>query len=126
MKGKHEGIETETHPDYPDAGPELRYIGYWRSMDRRRTRDTAPHPADHVDPAWAQAERNMVGAYLRRGRVFYGWLGSSTCRICGLRPNGTTCMTDGVWVWPEGLIHMVEVHGVRPPQELVEVATAGR
>jgi len=34
---------------------------------------------------------------------------------------GTRCLTDGRWVWPEGLAHYIEVHHVRLPEEYVEV-----
>lgn len=111
------------HPDYPDQHTELRYLGFWRSMDRRRTRDPFPDPLEFVDPEWSTFERAMTAEYLRTGgRVLYTWLGSSTCRVCGLRPNGTTCLTDGVYCWPEGLAHAVEEHGVRPPAEFVDHA----
>ena len=28
-------------------------------------------------------------------------------------------MTDGVWLWPEGLYHYVEDHNVRLPKEFI-------
>jgi hypothetical protein len=35
---------------------------------------------------------------------------------------GSSELTDGYWVWPEGLIHYVEVHGVSLPEDfLVDV-----
>jgi hypothetical protein len=47
----------------------------------------------------------------------------SFCRFgCGV--NGTIEQTDGVFVWPEGLAHYVEVHSVRLPEEFVEHARA--
>ena len=33
---------------------------------------------------------------------------------------GSHCLTDGAWVWPEGLTHYVECHDVRLPGEFVE------
>lgn len=107
------------HPDYPDDRPDLQFLGYWKSLDRRRTRDPDPHPSQFVDETWSLHERSAVVAYLRGGQVLYTWIGSSTCRFCGLRPNGRLCLTDGVYGWPEGLAHAVECHGVRPPEAFV-------
>ena len=32
---------------------------------------------------------------------------------------GTQDLTDGTWVWPEGLAHYVRVHGIALPDEFV-------
>lgn len=108
------------HPDYPELHTHLKYFGYWRTMDRRCTRDTRPDPRNHVDLSWDSSERGLVVAHLRAGQVLYTWLGSSTCRFCGLRPNGRECLTDGTYGWPSGLAHTVEEHGFKPPQEFID------
>lgn len=33
---------------------------------------------------------------------------------------GSKCLTDGNWVWPEGLAHYIEAHEVRLPDEFVD------
>lgn len=99
------------HPDYPDETAHLRAVGYWRPMDRRRT-SSRPDPRELVDTTRSPQERAELVSRLRAGTVLFRWLGSSTCRFCGLRPNGNTCLTDGVNVWPEGLAHYVEAHDV--------------
>ena len=53
-------------------------------------------------------------------RVKFKWRGYSTCRICGLSPNGSTCIADDTFVWPEGFAHYIEEHSVRPPQEFID------
>lgn len=110
---------VEAHPDHFDLRNDLRYFGYWRTMDRRVKRDTWSHPSEFVDPSWDPGERAAVVEHLRAGDTLYQWLGSSTCRLCGLRPNGDRCLTDGTYAWPEGLAHYVEAHGVRVPDEIV-------
>lgn len=45
--------------------------------------------------------------------------GFSLCRICGCR-NGGTELTDGVYVWPDGLAHYVTEHDVRLPDVFVQ------
>lgn len=99
------------HPDHPTETAHLRAVGYWRPRDRRR-KSAYPSPHDLVDHTRTPDEREALVARLRAGTLLYTWLGSSTCRFCGLRPNGNTCLTDGVNVWPEGLAHYVEAHGV--------------
>ena len=109
------------HPDRPEW-PGLA-IGYWRVNDplerRYATRPDVPfRPQDFVDPSWDATERDLVIAYLERGRVKDSWRGSSSCRICGCR-NGSTCLTDGTYTWPQGFAHYLRQHQVRPPAWLV-------
>lgn len=108
------------HPDYPELHTNLKYLGYWRTRDRRCTRDLRPNPFDYVDLLWDSGERARVVKHLQGGETLYQWLGSSTCRFCELRPNGNRCFTDGTYGWPEGLAHYVELHGLRPPEEFVQ------
>ncbi|MCF2532249.1 hypothetical protein [Yinghuangia soli] len=95
----------------------LRALGYWRSD----TNDRLPHPANLVDTTWDGNERALVVDYLDDGRTGRRFMGVSLCRICGAH-NGGDEKTDGVYVWPSGLAHYVEHHGVRLPKEFVEHA----
>jgi hypothetical protein len=36
---------------------------------------------------------------------------------------GSRCLTDGLWVWPEGLAHYVEHHDVYLPAEFLRTMT---
>ena len=100
--------------------PWLIKVGYWREPGlAAMLLSDLPLAQDFVDPSWDSApERPVVLAYLRNGRVHEQWMGWSDCRICG-KENGTQCLTDGVFVWPEGLAHYVEAHSLRPDQSLV-------
>lgn len=44
-------------------------------------------------------------------------LGYSSCRLCKRCDKEMGCcdMTDGVYVFPEGLLHYIACHSVRPP-----------
>ena len=106
------------HPEDHGRREGLRYLGYWRTRDRR-FRDPRPDPKDFVDLSWDPAERARVVLHLRAGATVFTWVGSSTCRFCGLRPCGWSDLTDGVYGWPEGLAHYVDDHGLRPPDEFV-------
>jgi cytosine/adenosine deaminase-related metal-dependent hydrolase len=100
----------------------LTLIGYWSSEglegwpeDRRW-----PDVTDFVDEAWDPEERDLVARYLEHGFLHSAWMGYSPCRLCSKRDNGCLEVTDGTYVWPEGLAHYVEEHSVRLPERFVK------
>jgi hypothetical protein len=111
---------SESREAAPGArGAELVLIGYWASPEQPGW----PDPARLVDESWDSDERESVACYLRWGLLYRGWCGPSRCRLCGER-NGSVDLTDGVYVWPEGLFHYVAAHSVRLPREFVDHARA--
>ncbi len=48
-------------------------------------------------------------------------MGPSMSRFCG-EAVGSLELSDGVFIWPEGLAHYVEEHGVRLPARFVNHA----
>lgn len=119
----------------------MRYrgIGYWRSpkfdwsaeeQNFKQVGWSGPWLADPVrllqSTGGVELDPNVI-SYLRRGREFARWRGYSFCRFeCGIPDPemGHRCLTDGAWVWPEGLVHYVERHRLPLPEEFVEVARA--
>jgi hypothetical protein len=96
----------------------LRLIGYWWSVEQPEW----PSPQDWVDPDWDPAERELVAHYLAGGqRAPYVAAGPSFCRICQ-QANGNLELTDGTYLWPEGLAHYVAEHSVRLPDEIIRLA----
>jgi hypothetical protein len=82
-----------------------------------------PNPACLVWKGWSPTELPGVLAYLRAGQEWIQFCGWSYCRFdCGIAPSalGDRDLTDGVWVWPEGLAHYVEAHSVRLPDEFID------
>lgn len=77
-------------------------------------------PSDSRDTAWSYDQRHLVIRYLKAGRVHKVWMGDSWCR-CGCKhaQMGNKDLTDGVYLWPEGYAHYLEVHDVRPPDEFI-------
>jgi hypothetical protein len=92
----------------------LKRVGYWGEAG-----SGLPAPSSLVDDAWGEEDRDAVVEHLGRGFVARAYMGSTTCRICGER-IGSLELTDGVYVWPEGLRHYVETHAVRLPETFVE------
>ncbi|MFL6172915.1 MAG: hypothetical protein ACJ716_08480, partial [Marmoricola sp.] len=92
-------------------------IGYWSGgygLD-----DGWPDVSGFVDPSWDEDERIDVGLYLQSGLVARAWMGYSPCRLCDEQKNGNLDLTDGVYIWPEGLAHYVREHQVRLPRDFV-------
>lgn len=117
----------------PTVGPPLKLIGYWAPAPQwreERVCSQAPRWPDvrrAVRPNWRVAERELLVAYLRKGHRCRGYLGFSACRFDCPETNGALgCreLTDGEWVWPEGLPHYVERHDVMLPEEFVASASA--
>ena len=80
-------------------------------------------PRDYIDKSWDTAEREKAIFYLCNGHIQSVEMGLSYCRFaCGIDPAGlgTANLTDGVWVWPEGLAHYVELHYVKPPDVFLD------
>lgn len=100
-----------------DERSRLLPVGYWRSPEQ----PALPDPALNVDTTWDEAERRATLAYLRSAPACLRFYGYSTCRLCGRSgPElGDSDRTDGTWIWPEGLPHYLEHHGVRPPEPLL-------
>lgn len=93
----------------------LELIGYWR--DERQP--DWPDPNWFVDPEWQSEEREDLAAYLSKGVLVRAYMGLSNCRLCG-RTNGSVELTDGAFLWPEGLAHYVHAHSVRLPQRFID------
>lgn len=119
----------------PPAGT-LVEVGFW--ADPRDGRDERPNPAQLVDEDWGKTAAALaVSLYLRCGFLEAFELGYSFCRLgcygggsggvapgsrgaeSGNRIMGCTTLTDGRYVWPEGLAHYVSEHSVRLPEDFV-------
>lgn len=96
----------------------LRRIGLWSGGYGQRSE--YPDAAALVDTSWDVDEREDIAIYLRHGLVARAYMGYSPCRLCDKQDNGNLELTDGVYLWPEGLAHYVAEHSVRLPQEFVE------
>ncbi len=92
-------------------------IGYWNGNGH----EPWPDPTAFVDASWDADERALVVAYLRGGMTAASMWGSSACRLCG-EQNGSRELTDGTYLWPDGLAHYLEAHDIRLPAAFVDHA----
>lgn len=90
-------------------------LGYWLGANEPGWPDVRPF----VDETWDSQTRTEVVLHLRQGAVARRYLGYSACRICG-ELVGSLELSDGTYIWPEGLAHYVGLHGVRLPQTFVD------
>jgi|GEM_PF-1699449 len=90
-------------------------IGYWiESLDDDQF--LAPQEvAEKLAPDMVE----KVVSYLQAGKPYEQYRGFSWCRFsCGCPSDqmGSAELTNGYWIWPEGLIHYVEAHRVDLPE----------
>jgi hypothetical protein len=105
LEGTTEGI---SYYDYP------KIVGYWQPA--------GPDPKVLVAKGFYGAELSLIIRYLQTAPCAMAYLGYSYCRFnCGIEDSkmGDSDLSDGEWVWPQGLAHYVEVHGVRLPVEFI-------
>ena len=99
----------------------LDVLGFWFSPDAPSELPLPQRLVGGLGPG----ERAAVLAYLRAGTVLVTFPEPSFCRFaCGEAAMGTRDLTDGRWVWPEGLAHYVERHDVRLPPPFLAHAVA--
>lgn len=95
----------------------LKAIGYWKSIFEPEF----PDPTNFEDSNWNVKDKELVLEHLGRGKSIADWMGISWCRYrCGEKDMGASCMSDGVYIYPEKLSHYLEHHHVRLPDEFVE------
>ena len=90
-------------------------IGYW---DGEETDHSWPSPESFIDHSWDPEDRDLIAQYLSGGLIVRTYMGYSRCRICG-EQNGDVELSDGIFVWPEGLSHYVKAHAIRLPDRFV-------
>lgn len=96
----------------------MKLIGYWIES----LRDADYYAPQEFVGDWPARLRTQVAEYLDSGQVFRVYRGYSWCRFrCGrdFQSMGARELTDGYWVWPEGLSHYVRDHSVTLPAEFV-------
>ena len=102
----------------------LRAIGYWREEWRSPGTDVwRASPQVILARLGAQAPQPQLASYLRSGHEFEVSRGWSHCRFkCGVADSmmGHADLTDGIWVWPQGLVHYVDAHQLALPKEFVD------
>lgn len=76
---------------------------------------------------WNANARNkfLVNLLAVEGKaVKHYYRGGSTCRICQCHPNGSITYEYRDWTWPEGYMHYITEHKVKPSPEFEKFVNA--
>ena len=98
----------------------LKVIGHWKNLSKDRR---LWHPRGFVDPTWKPDDLDLIVHYLKSGFPVDGELGYSFCRFPegpAYEQMGCMILTDGTWLWPEGLWVYPAMFSVRLPEEFLE------
>jgi hypothetical protein len=99
-------------------------VGFWH-VDGEK--DEFPLAQSLVGEPYAPDLCEGICRYLESGATFMSWRGFSSCRFrCGIYDGemGSSELSDGRWVWPEGLPHYVRAHHIRLPEEFLQTMRA--
>lgn len=102
----------------------LRVVGWWVM---NLTEADLPAPQELVGDL-SPTIRAALTKHLASGLRHVQYRGYSWCRFCcGIADSrmGSWDLTDGVWVWPEGLAHYIEAHGIVLPQDFIDHVLSG-
>lgn len=72
--------------------------------------------ADTFDPALKEAfvaKLEALEANLMEKKLYDAYRGCSHCRLCD-QVNGNKEFSLGKWVWPDGYMHYIKDHNVKP------------
>jgi hypothetical protein len=99
-------------------------VGYWGDSEGL---SDLPCPQSLVRTGWQAHDLDRIAAYLRGGHTFAVWCGLAFCRFTGCgQVIGSRDLTDGEWVWPQGLEHYLLQHGVCLPDAFVATMRVNR
>ena len=92
---------------------EILKIGYWSAENEYQD---YPSARDFIGEHTYPGQQKII-EYLQQGSPM-PWItpGVSECRICGFS-NRSRDLSDGKYMWPEGLAHYLQEHNLRLPQE---------
>ena len=115
----------------PIHGPADPYVLFLRNQldaEARSGRPFLPDPDRILQILGSTRYEERVPRYLESGQEFAAYLGYATCRCCGLSgpPMGSRDLTDGMWVWPEGLSHYLRAHCLPLPEAFLRTMAEHR
>ncbi len=74
-----------------------------------------------IAPDWQPTDKAGLLRYIEQSPVVVAASTPQTpCLICDKRLSSSSFQSDGVWLWPQDLIHYLNAHQVRLPEALVE------
>ncbi len=100
----------------------MHLIGYWIES----LADTNYFPPQELIGELPPETKRRIAEYLDAGSLFAEYRGLSWCRFGCIHVHmGYRELTDGYWVWPEGLSHYIRDHAVTLPDQFIEHVLSG-
>lgn len=98
-------------------------VGFWRRYEDKQLDPQDLRPWPEQTPC-LNPNLDILIEYLSIGTIESFEYGYATCRLCGLYCDEMGCcsLTDGKYVWPEGLSHYLTHHNIILPQEFIDYA----
>lgn len=98
--------------------------GFWYSKDE----PNLPKPKQMKETSeWVSKKRprkfSILLSHVEKKAICKGSKGSSICRICKNR-NGSRTFFYKNWEWPDGLMHYIKNHNVKPSKEFIRFIKA--
>ena len=104
-------------------------VGFWKQQNIED--DERPDPSTLVDLDWQGHCEHLdwILSYIQ-GKLYdvvflesyelgYSYCRFQTCPSTNPKDLGACTLTDGTYVWPEGLYHYVTLHHVKPPDDFL-------
>lgn len=96
-----------------------KWFGFW-AEEAELTREPFSL-ANHVDPTWVPFDIYRLIGYLRDAPLALAAQSPATkCAFCEELESASAYRSDGEWLWPDPLAHLVERHSFVLPNRLVE------
>ncbi len=96
-----------------------KWFGFWR--DGHGKDDHLPLLKLWIEPNWQPSDRADLVRYIEQSPVVVAASNvQSPCPICGRLLSSSSFQSDGVWLWPQDLIHYLAEHWIRIPDEFAD------
>jgi hypothetical protein len=75
-----------------------------------------------IDKTWHPEDKSLIINYLKISpNVVASSAMPTMCMLCGeMLGDPGSFFSDGYWLWPERLVHYIEKHNLRIPDEMVK------
>ncbi len=106
----------------PELGPDdpwVKFCAEGRNAEAMCGTPFLPDPRLVIATLGEASVDDRLLAYLDSGHVVGRHMGYSQCRCCGREVVGTCDLSDGEWVWPQGLSHYLREHGLPLPEPVL-------
>jgi hypothetical protein len=97
----------------------MNWFGFWGDEDQ--VTGVPFSIEDHVDASWHPDDLERLIRYLATSPIAAVTQGTEgKCGLCDATVTDSCYRSDGVWIWPDTLAHLVEKHAFVLPARLVE------